>query len=234
MSTLIPGFLFLVAIVIGSLGFKNLGGYMEVHSLLLVVGGTAAIFALSTPMEVVKSVWRSVLDLFARDESFSTYQEDLTNLASARKLSSPSKSTLLNYASELWQQGVEPDLFVMLFSQKKNELDAKASDSVHALKNLAKYPPALGMIGTVVGMVALFANLDQNQSSVGANLSLAMTATFFGLIMANVFISPLADRVHVRQVQRQRVSASLYEIVLLINRGEPTALIGDEVTNRAA
>ncbi|MGZ5279538.1 MAG: MotA/TolQ/ExbB proton channel family protein, partial [Pseudobdellovibrionaceae bacterium] len=95
-------------------------------------------------------------------------------------------------------------------------------------------PPALGMIGTVMGMVTLFSSLDQNKSQIGSHLSMAMTATFFGLIVSNLILSPLADRVHVHQVYQHRVYASIYEILLLINRNEPESIVMDEVTHRAA
>mgnify|MGYP000347895316 CR=1 FL=1 len=125
-------------------------------------------------------------------------------------------------------------LFIVLLSQKKNELVSEHSDSVQTMKNMAKYPPALGMAGTVMGMIALFSSLDSNQGNIGKDLALAMTATFFGLILANAVFSPLADRLQVNQVHNQRLYRSLYEILLLINQDEPGSLIMDEVDHRAA
>lgn len=234
MSTLIPGFIAILAIVAISVGGGRFQTYFQMHSMILVLGGTAAIFALSTPFGVVKSVYRSLIDLFKPEESFSSYQSDLNSLLKNKRLSGPSASPLIAYASELWEQGVDADLFVVLVAQKRSELEAKYADSVQSLKNLSKYPPALGMIGTVMGMVSLFTSLDENRAHIGTHLSLAMTATFFGLIAANAVIAPLADRVQVRQVQQHRLLANLYEILLLINRDEPSSLINDEVVSRAS
>jgi len=232
--TLIPGFLGLCLIIVLSAGSSKLMGYFQPHSLILVVGGTIAIFALSTPFEVTKSVWRSLVGLFGQEDTFSYFQSDLAELAKSKQLKSPSSNPLIAYGAELWSKGIDPDLFAVLLAQKRSELEGKSSDSVQALKNLSKYPPALGMVGTVMGMVSLFANLDQNRGNIGANLSLAMTATFFGLIVANTILSPIADRVHVRQVHQHRFIASVYEILLLINRDEPVSLIQEEVNSRAA
>jgi chemotaxis protein MotA len=85
-----------------------------------------------------------------------------------------------------------------------------------------------------MGMISLFSALDENRSNIGSALSIAMTATFFGLVLANVFISPLADRLHVRQVHMHRTLENMYELLLLINQGEPTALIKEELNERAA
>jgi chemotaxis protein MotA len=139
----------------------------------------------------------------------------------------------ISYAQELWNQGIDPELFIVLMSQKKAELESHTFDSVHALKNLAKYPPTLGMTGTVMGMISLFSSLDDNKNSVGTALSVAMTATFMGLILANILISPLADRLHVRHVNQQRMLENMYELLLLINQGEPSALIREELNERA-
>ena len=90
------------------------------------------------------------------------------------------------------------------------------------------------MAGTVMGMIALFSSLDQQSDSIGADLALAMTATFFGLILANAFVAPLADRLQVQQVRDQRLYQAIYELLLLINAGEPVSLVHDEVQSRAA
>jgi flagellar motor component MotA len=65
-------------------------------------------------------------------------------------------------------------------------------------------------------------------------LAIALTATFYGLIMANGLVMPLSDRLHVAHVRRKNAYAGLYEILLLINRQEPTLLIEAEIKARAA
>lgn len=234
MKTLIPGIVLIMIVFALVVGWDSVAQYIQPHSIILVIGGTIAIFLMSSPLAVIKSVGQSIAALIHPEESFQKYQLPIQQLLKSKSLTSPSANPLINYAAELWTQGVDPDLFVVLLSQKRSELEVKSSDSVQSLKNLAKYPPALGMIGTVMGMVTLFASLDQNRNHIGTHLSLAMTATFFGLIVSNLILSPLADRVHVRQVYQHRVYASIYEVLLLINRNEPETVIQDEVSHRAA
>ncbi|MEK6554467.1 MAG: hypothetical protein AABZ31_04435, partial [Bdellovibrionota bacterium] len=61
---------------------------------------------------------------------------------------------------------------------------------------------------------------------------LAMTASFFGLILTNAALSPLGDRMQIRHVTEQRLLQSIYEMLLLINQGEAETLIADEVKYR--
>ncbi|MBC7662110.1 MAG: MotA/TolQ/ExbB proton channel family protein [Chitinophagaceae bacterium] len=104
-----------------------------------------------------------------------------------------------------------------------------------AYRNLAKYPPALGMTGTVMGLVSLFSILgDNNKTALGPALALAITATFFGLILSNCFVTPLADHLHIKHMQDEKVYTGVYQILILINRNEPARLISDEVKGREA
>lgn len=234
MIGLLLGFGSILLVMYLGIGQNNLAFYFQPHSLLVVVGGALALLIFATPGIVLKSLWRSIARLFNEAKSFSHFKSEIEQLAKTRQIPQRSKNSLINYAAELWEQGLDPDLFIVLLSQKKNELLSEQTDAVQALKNLSKYPPALGMAGTVMGMIALFSSLDSKADSIGADLALAMTATFFGLILSNALIAPLADRLQVQQVRDQRLYQAIYELLLLINGGEPESLVTDEVNNRAA
>lgn len=234
MITLILGFLGFCASVVFSLGTGNWKVYLQSHSIVMVFGGTLAVLVFSTPPSVLKSLVITLKKLFIKEEQILSFEGELVQLSQNRTSGLSSKNELIRYASELWDKGIDRELFIVLLSQKKNETESRFSDAVQALKNLVKYPPALGMTGTVISMVALFTSLEQNRSNIGVHLSMAMTATFLGLVMANGLVSPLADRVQVKQVHEQRILDAIYEILLLINRDEAANLIGDEVKTRAA
>lgn len=234
MAGLLIGFLSILGVLAMSVGSKNLGFYLQPHSLIIVMGGTAALLVFATPWIVIKSLVSSLARLTTQAKPFDSFKGEIGQLAKNRRLGQRSVNPLINYAAELWEQGIDPDLFIVLLSQRKNELLSEQTDAVQSMKNLAKYPPALGMAGTVMGMIALFSSLDAKPDSIGADLALAMTATFFGLVLSNALIAPLADRLQVQQVRDQRLYQAIYEILLLINGGEPISLVTDEVNSRAA
>lgn len=234
MTSLYFGFLSIVAVIFLTMGKESASSLLQAHSLIIVFAGTFAVLLFSSPNTVLKSLFNSLKDLFKKEKTIQLYEEDLKSLAAAKGKKSVSTNELIQYANSLWEKGVDAELFVVLVAQKKREIESKGTDAVQALKNLSKYPPALGMIGTVLGMIALFSALDSNRSQIGVHLSMSMTATFFGLILSNGFIAPLADRLQVKHVQEQRVLDSVYEILLLINSGEAAALIDGEVEHRAA
>lgn len=221
-------------VFIFSMGVENLGLYFNWHSLLLVGGGTAAIFAFSTPSSVLFGFWKEVAELFKRSVQFTEVKEALVSLSKNKNLTLNSKEELINYAQDLWSQGTSQDLFVVLLSQKRKEIEQRSVDSIQSLKNLAKYPPALGMAGTVMGIVTLFQSLDSNKSGIGPALAMALTATFFGLAIANGIVMPISDRLQVRHLARSRFLEQVYQVLLLINQEEASGLIEEEVRLRGA
>lgn len=234
-QTLPFGFLLTGLVVALSMRGNSWALYLNMHAFTIVVGGTFTILIMASPKEALKNLVSALVDVFKPTQRVGNYSQEFQDLVQFKSLRIPSKNPLINYASELLVQGVDPELFIVLVSQKRDELERGYFDAVQVLRNLAKYPPALGMLGTVMGLVSLFSVLGtNNKNSLGPSLALAMTATFFGLIVANCVVTPLADHLHVRHLQNERFYTKIYQILILINRGEASFLVNDEVKNRAS
>jgi chemotaxis protein MotA len=234
MRTLPLGFILTAVIVYLSLGKESLALYANYHALIIVVGGTVTILLMSSPAEALRRLVTATGDLFKASQKLEHFRAEFQELTQHRSLSTKSKNELINYSVELWASGVEAELFIVLVSQRREELERGYIEAVQTLRNLAKYPPALGMTGTVMGLVSLFSVLGTNQAGLGPALALAMTATFLGLIVANCVVTPLADHLHIKHMQNERLYTGIFQILILINRGEASALIKDEVESRAA
>lgn len=235
MRTLPIGFILTSIVVFLSMQGSSWSLYFNMHALVIVVGGTVAILVMSSPGEALKSLTHAVIDLFRKPQRIEHFSTQFEELVRRKTLSQATRNPLINYAAELWAQGVEPELFIVLLSQRRDELERGYADAVQTLRNLAKYPPALGMTGTVMGLVSLFSVLGaDDKAALGPSLALAMTATFFGLIVANCIVTPLADHLHVKHMQNERLYTGIYQILILINRNEAPSLVTDEVNGRAA
>jgi flagellar motor component MotA len=62
--------------------------------------------------------------------------------------------------------------------------------------------PAFGMIGTLVGMVQMFANTT-DPSKLGPFMAVALLATLYGALVANLFCLPIADKLHGKLVDEE-------------------------------
>src|ERR1700761_3468042 len=82
--------------------------------------------------------------------------------------------------------------------------------------------PAWGMIGTILGMVAMFANMS-DPSKLGPAMATALLATLYGAVIANLITLPLADKLHVK-LEEEDVSRSLIidGILMIRDQKSPT------------
>lgn len=235
MWSLPVGFLLFAGFIFASTPLSAWPNYINLHSIMIVVGGTIGLFAFTSPVNVLKNLARALRELGHPDPDVAEHVKEFEQLVETRRLEKKSKNALINYAVELFENGTSPEMFHVLISQKREKLESNMTDAVQAIRNMAKYPPALGMTGTVMGLVTLFTNLSEsNKDKLGPALGLAMTATFFGLLVANGVLMPLADRLQVSHIRRKEYYSAIYEVLLLINRREPDMLIMSEVKERVA
>ncbi|MCX6125220.1 MAG: MotA/TolQ/ExbB proton channel family protein [Proteobacteria bacterium] len=235
MSTLPAGVILILGVLFFAAQGETASLYFNAHAMVVVCGGTFAILILSTPLPALKNLVSAVLSLLKQSREVAAYSAELERLSTRKEESFTSTNPLITYGAGLWESGVSSDSFISLLSQKRAELENSYMDAIQALRNLSKYPPALGMLGTVMGLVALFSKLGVDRASLGPALALAMTATFYGLLVANAVISPLADRLHVAHLTRKRLYTATYQMLILINRGEHIGLakINDAEKNAA-
>ena len=218
-----------------SAGDVKLSDYFNAHSIIIVMGGTAMVLAIGTPTSVIIALFKTIFALFKPRKTITTVKADLMKLAENRGSLKSSKDPMIQYSIELWERGVDSATWQALISQCRDQLETEQHEAVSSLVNVVKYPPALGMLGTVMGMISLFANLgSSDKSQLGPSLGIAMTATFWGLIMANGLMNPLADRINVENIHRKHYYGAVYEILTLINRREPVNMIEEEIGNREA
>lgn len=129
---------------------------------------------------------------------------------------------------------MDHDTFIEALMLRKKEMERHSTEAIQSVRSLGKYPPALGMIGTVISMVSMFQGLESQQSEVGLKLSVAMTATFLGLLLSNAIISPAADRLTVRHMAKKKELDAICEILGFIHAGEPASFVREEIKSRAA
>jgi chemotaxis protein MotA len=218
--------------MIGVFGYlmqgSTVGTLINLHSLVLVVVGTGAILAVTSPKGELMNLMKALLTPNRADEESFEIQTALLTLTKNRFAQTASAHPLIQYAQVLWEQGVDDRLFKMLLRQRALQLQQQDERSVLLLRNLAKYPPALGMTGTVLGLVSLFSSFSADaRSNIGPALALAMTATFYGLILANAFVMPFADRLHGRQVRRSNINEQVLQTLFLIHEGQPEVILED-------
>ena len=84
--------------------------------------------------------------------------------------------------------------------------------------------PAFGMIGTLIGMVQMFANMT-DPSKLGPFMAVALLATLYGALVANLFCLPIADKLHVKLVDEEINRTLIIDGILMIRDSKSPTLV---------
>jgi chemotaxis protein MotA len=84
--------------------------------------------------------------------------------------------------------------------------------------------PAFGMIGTLIGMVQMFANMT-DPSKLGPYMAVALLATFYGAAVANLFCLPIADKLHLKLVDEEINRTLIIDGIIMIRDAKSPMLV---------
>jgi chemotaxis protein MotA len=84
--------------------------------------------------------------------------------------------------------------------------------------------PAFGMIGTLIGMVQMFANMT-DPSKLGPFMATALLATLYGALVANIFCLPIADKLHLKLVDEEINRTLMIDGILMIRDSKSPTLV---------
>ncbi|NUP97103.1 MAG: MotA/TolQ/ExbB proton channel family protein [Planctomycetaceae bacterium] len=108
------------------------------------------------------------------------------------------------------------------FQQQRHAQGKKMLDTIGTMA------PAFGMIGTLVGLVQMLANMS-DPSSIGAGMAVALLTTFYGAVIANVFMTPMANKLDLRAKEEALLRSLMIEGIVAIQSGEKPQLIKEKL-----
>jgi len=103
--------------------------------------------------------------------------------------------------------GHDPALVQRMLSKEIDLMLERHEVGINMFKNMATMAPAMGMIGTLVGLVQMLANMS-DPAAIGPAMAVALLTTLYGAIIANAFAQPMADKL-ARATAIERTNKSL-------------------------
>jgi len=123
--------------------------------------------------------------------------------------------------------GGAPDDVADMLRQRRRARSERAVAAAELWAGAADTAPAMGMIGTLIGLVGMFVKM-RDPSAIGAAMAVALLATLYGAVLANLVFAPIAARLrrHARDeaVERLRLDAPL---IALAAREAPRAVMAE-------
>ncbi|TVR82800.1 MAG: flagellar motor protein MotA [Rhodospirillales bacterium] len=180
------------------------GSFVNLPGLLIVLGGTFAAVSLSSSLSDVANAVHLVMEALLsprRDPSAAAIgMLDLADTARHQGLLSLESITdtledapLLQKGMGLVIDGLPPAEVEAILARDLWSTAERHSLAVGVLRRAAEYAPAMGLIGTLIGLVQMLGKLD-DPHAIGPSMAVALLTTLYGAVLANLVFSPLAAK----------------------------------------
>jgi len=217
--------LVLIAIFMGS----GLGLFLNAPSLMIVVGGTIGTTMINYPLkDVIGVIGVAKNAIFTQKSDTSILTQQLMAFsAKSRKegilaLEGDIKDVddeFLSKGVQLSIDGLEPNEISDLLEIEMDFIRSRHQLGAEIFTTMGTYAPAMGMIGTLIGLVQMLQNMD-DPSSIGPAMAVALLTTFYGSVMANIICMPIAGKLKARSKEEMLVKEMTVAGVISLSSGD--------------
>ena len=211
---------------------------INIPAALLVFGGTLGAATVSFRMEQIRSLpdilrqaFREpgrdpgdVIRLLVRFSERARREGLLTLEAESRRLEDP----FLQKAVRLAIDGLDPDDLRVILETEIEFLRARHRIGESMFITLGGFAPTLGIIGTVMGLIHMLANLS-DPGKMGPLIAGAFIATLYGVSSANLLFLPLANKLRGRSQEEALICGIMIEGVLAIQAGDNPRIVDEKL-----
>ena len=120
--------------------------------------------------------------------------------------------------------GHPADIVRTMLQKDLNQTLKRHADGQDIFKAIGDVGPAMGMIGTLIGLVQMLANMD-DPKQIGPAMAVALLTTLYGAILANMVAIPIADKLGVRSREENTSKSLVIDALLSIQGGQNPRVI---------
>jgi chemotaxis protein MotA len=132
-------------------------------------------------------------------------------------------------ALQLVIDGGEPEAIRSILEVELDTREAADTRAAKVFEGMGIYSPTLGIIGAVLGLMAVMQNLA-DPSKLGHGIAAAFTATVYGIGLANLFFLPVAAKLKTAVAAQTHVREMVIEGMISIAQGENPRAIESKLT----
>lgn len=222
----------LFVIAINSSG--GMSAFISIPSLMIVAGGTLGATFISYPLKDVLRVGGILKNaIFQKKHVPQDLIPVFVNFANkARKegvLSlegtvSKTKDPFLKKGIQMAVDGLEPHGIKEILETEMEFIRARHRLGVDIFTSMGAFSPAMGLIGTLIGLVQMLQSMD-DPGSIGPAMALALITTFYGALMANVLFLPISGKLRTRSREELLVKELMLEGVMAVAKGDNPRIV---------
>jgi chemotaxis protein MotA len=207
---------------------SDLSLFLDPPSILITVGGSLASMLINHDLNQIKNMFKNMFLAFT---SFDLEPQDLIELFSelARKAR---REGLLGLEDDINRlddpffakgiqmmvDAIDPEVIRNILETDIECMVERHEENIGVIKAWAALAPAFGMIGTLIGLIQMLANLD-DPSALGPGMAVALITTFYGSLMANFVLIPIAGKLEKRNADEVLIKSLILEGIIGIQSG---------------
>ena len=130
----------------------------------------------------------------------------------------------LNKGIQLLVDGHDADVVRTLLLKDLKKSQDRHEWGARIFSAFGDVAPAMGMIGTLVGLVAMLSNMD-DPKSIGPAMAVALLTTLYGAMVANMMMIPIASKLELRREEEGIIKAMVIDALLAIQAGQNPRII---------
>ncbi len=218
--------LILMSMVLGGAGLSI---YVDIPSVLMVIGGSFAAMLLSNPLPRMLGLAKYMNHVFkvpnyelektistlvnfserARREGLLALEDDIEEV----------EDEFLKNGIQMVVDGTDPEIIKTILYNDLTQLEERHAIGIKLMGDWSSLAPAFGMIGTLAGLIAMLSNLD-DPDAIGSGMAMALITTMYGSIMANMMLIPFKNKLQDRDQEERLTREIMIEGILSIQAGD--------------
>ena len=226
-----------VGMIIGSMIYSGgLGPYIDIPAILIVVGGTFFAVMFTTPMGVFLGSFGAMAKAFMpkskKREDLITRMVELSELARKNGLMALEGQEVpdrfLEKGMQMLVDGADEAKLVKHLKQELRSMKERHAEHQGAVKAWVDIAPAMGMIGTLIGLVQMLGAMEDPQA-IGPAMAVALLTTMYGAILANVIFGPILAKLEGYSANEVVYREMVLEGLRNIARGESGRFVQEQM-----
>jgi len=204
----------------------NAGAFVNLPSIVIVLGGTVAVTLMRFPLSHMLGAFGIALKAFVhKAERPSELVEQSMNLANiARKEGVLGleeveiDNAFLRRGIQFVVDGQDPELVERMLSKEIDLTIERNDEGIGIFRAIADAAPAMGMIGTLIGLVQMMSNMS-DPKAIGPAMAVALLTTLYGAVLANAVALPIAEKLSHRNTEEKNNRSMILESIRAIQEG---------------
>jgi len=230
-----------VLILVGALlASGDLLVYADLTSVFITILGSFSALMISVPFEKLKILPKIIGLTFQSKHAdpASTVETLVTFAEKARREGVLSleddveeiPDIFLKKAIQLVVDGTDPEIVKRIMYNEIDNMENRHAENKKMLDDWGYFAPSFGMIGTLIGLVAMLRNLE-DKSSIGTGMAIALITTLYGAILANFVLLPMSAKLSLYNSMDVLMKEIVVEGVLSIQSGDNPAILRERLNS---